>query len=74
MNTTNTSRENIFRAVLESAAFGGAIQVLSLLKKISIDECALEHCEMNIIGRYYSNIENNEKYQKYDLALSPIFK
>ncbi len=71
----------IIPTIQESAAFGGAIQVLSLLEKTSIDECAVIHCGKNVKARFNPNVENYEKYikayekyKKYDDALAPIFK
>ncbi|MGD1821353.1 MAG: xylulokinase [Pleomorphochaeta sp.] len=67
--------------IQESAAFGGAIQVLSLIEKITIDECAINHCGQNIKASFSPVEENYEKYKKaygkylkYDKALSPLFK
>lgn len=67
--------------IKESAAYGGAIQVLSLLEDKSIDECAIENCGKNIKARLLPNIGNHELYIKayenykmYDKALSSLFK
>jgi xylulokinase len=73
--------EVVIPKISETAAFGGCLQVLSLLENKKIDETTKEYCEMSEENHYFANIENNKLYEssyntykKYDDALSVIFK
>ncbi len=73
--------EVVIPEISESAAFGGCLQVLSLLENKKISETTKEYCKMSDENHYHANIENNKLYErsyklykKYDDALSVIFK
>lgn len=73
--------EVVIPEISESAAFGGCLQVLSLLENKKINETTKEYCKMSDENHYQANIENNKMYErsykvykKYDDALSVIFK
>jgi xylulokinase len=73
--------EVVIPEIGESAAFGGCLQVLSLLENKKINETTKEYCKMSDENHYLANLENNKLYErsysvykKYDDALSVIFK
>ncbi|MCK9191502.1 MAG: xylulokinase [Sphaerochaetaceae bacterium] len=72
--------EVVIPEITESAAFGGCLQVLSLIEKKKINDTAKEYCRMSEENHYYADHKNNIKYEesyrtyrKYDAALSTIF-
>ncbi len=72
--------EVVIPEISEAAAFGGCIQVLSLLENKKISEVAKEYVIMSDKNHYfadsknYKDYENSYKsYRKYDSALSSIF-
>jgi xylulokinase len=72
--------EVVIPEISEAAAFGGCIQVLSLLENKKISEVAKEFVTMSDSNHYlaesknYRAYENSYKsYRKYDSALSTIF-
>ncbi|MBK5200915.1 MAG: xylulokinase [Spirochaetaceae bacterium] len=72
--------EVVIPEISEAAAFGGCIQVLSLLENKKISEVAKEFVTMSDSNHYlaesknYKAYENSYKsYRKYDSALSSIF-
>ncbi|MFA7109269.1 MAG: xylulokinase [Sphaerochaetaceae bacterium] len=73
--------EVVIPIIKESAAFGGAIQVLSLLEHRSIDETASKYVKINEQKHFKpeeKTIEDYRKayetYKKYDNALSELFR
>lgn len=72
--------EVVIPEISEAAAFGGCIQVLSILENKKISEVAKEFVTMSESNHYfaenknYKAYENSYKsYRKYDSALSTIF-
>jgi len=73
--------EVIIPIIKESAAFGGAIQALSLLEHRSIDETALKYVKNNNQRHFKPEQETIKDYRKayqiykrYDNALSELFR
>lgn len=68
-------------SIKESAAFGGALQVLSLIEHKSVSEITSIHHKVDECNKYYPNNDNHQlyenayaKYKKYDIQLAPLFK
>jgi xylulokinase len=68
-------------SIKESAAFGGALQVLSLIENKLISEITSIHHKVDESNKYYPNQDNHDlyekayaKYKKYDNQLAPLFK
>lgn len=72
--------EVVIPEINEAAAFGGCIQVLSLLENKTINIIANKYVCMSDTNHYFADINNYKKYEKsyklykkYDCALSSIF-
>jgi xylulokinase len=68
-------------SIKESAAFGGALQVLSLIEHKTVSEITNIHHKVDECNKYYPNKDNHKlyetayaKYKKYDNQLAPLFK
>lgn len=66
--------------VEETAAFGGALQSLSVLEKEKINDICIKHCNFHDDRLFYPIKENSllykeayKKYKNYDKALSKMF-